>query len=202
MTTKIPTKILKWIQDIGEEAKSGNFYIYSQWLIVVTLITEFVQTTLMIVDTAGGEVPSVEESWFEPAVFLAPQTIPIVAIVDYFTVLAIIWFQFLNIDNSNRYENEELAFIVFWFVVDLAHWVPLSMGLPYEAQAVPLTMSFFCQVIAYVLCQNQRKTRLTGGTGIEYMALAVPRRRTRTWFRRLLGLGKGKGDISRDGYAP
>ncbi|KAI2618614.1 hypothetical protein GGS26DRAFT_595905 [Hypomontagnella submonticulosa] len=177
----------KIIRDIINEAKSGNFYIYSQWFIVITLIAELVQTPLMVVRYTRGEISSIDESWFEPATFLELEAIPLVAMIDYFTVLTIIWFQFLDIDRGGRYGNEELIFIVLWFVVDVAHWVPLSMGLPYEAQVVPLTMVVFCKVIAYTLCQPQRKIRLTGGTGIEYMALVVPRRRMRRWFRNSIG---------------
>lgn len=93
------------------------------------------------------------------------------------TIFAIIMFEVV-IPEGRQISHDNLNFASLWLAIDIAHW--LAYGLicqQYLASAIPLTIAALCYVVAYLLCQSQRKTRLTGGLSIDYMMLVIPKRR-------------------------
>ncbi|KAI1390136.1 uncharacterized protein F4822DRAFT_400974 [Hypoxylon trugodes] len=162
---------MKFIRELVREAKLLNFYIYGQWFLLAGLIvtTIYLVIVVPIEFTHGTLLPHAH--WPESAILYTGWASGV-------TIVGIILLLFIpNERLKNR--HDELISLTAWLTLSMLHWVGFGIGLPYLASALLLSIGSICYGVAYLLCQNPRKTRLTGGTAVAGMLLAIPDEKNR-----------------------
>ncbi|KAI0890638.1 uncharacterized protein GGS22DRAFT_151465 [Annulohypoxylon maeteangense] len=156
------------IRSLVKEVKLMNCYVYAQWFILSGLVSDFILTViaLPIVATQSSSFSQLgDNKWIAWAYELG---------INIPTMFAIFWFYFLEEETTSRVRHEDLMFLCLWLLVATTKWIGYSIGLLYLSSAILFTAATICYGTAYLLCQSPRRTRLIGGSGVEYMMLEVP----------------------------
>ncbi|KAI1213863.1 uncharacterized protein F4807DRAFT_203020 [Annulohypoxylon truncatum] len=164
------------IRAVVKEVKLMNFYIYAQWFILSGLVSDFILTIIVlpIVATRSSSFPQLGDNKWIAWAYELGMNIP--------AMFAIFWYYFLEDETTSRVRHEDLIFLCLWLLVATTKWIGYGIGLLYLSSAVLFTAAVVCHCVAYFLCQSPRKTRLIGGSGVEYMMLEVPNKSGRNGF--------------------
>lgn len=70
--------------------------------------------------------------------------------------------------------QDSVSHFALWCLLDLGHWVGYGLRIPYLPQAIPITVAIICYVVAYLLCQPLKSSKLLTNSGIEHLRLVIP----------------------------